>query len=274
MTTARFMAFGDIHGKLDAMYQTAVRWEEQHGKDIDAILQVGDFESIRTEEDYAYYFAPAGKHERSDFGDYYAGHKKAPFLTIFTAGNHEAWGALKPHNKGGFICPNIYYLGRSGILPFKGVTIGGLSGLYQAKYYQEPLPEEPSDEWKYYRKDDVERLKQRESLDILLFHEWIRPYSALQVEEDDGVPPSFKANRIHSPAYDLVKTLRPAQVLMGHMNSSVRATLGDSRVIGLKPVYREKENPQSYCVIEIPGGVITGLMATSEVIPGESSRRE
>lgn len=43
---------------------------------------------------------------------YYSGEKKAPILTIFVGGNHEASNHLQELPYGGWVAPNIYYLGR------------------------------------------------------------------------------------------------------------------------------------------------------------------
>lgn len=42
---------------------------------------------------------------------YYSGEKKAPVLTIFIGGNHEASNHLQELPYGGWVAPNIYYLG-------------------------------------------------------------------------------------------------------------------------------------------------------------------
>ncbi len=90
----KFAIFGDIHGKQDLMYQTALAWERESGDSIDAVLQVGDFETIRTESDLEHYYAPQRHHDMGDFAGYHDGTKKAPFLTLFIGGNHEAWDVL------------------------------------------------------------------------------------------------------------------------------------------------------------------------------------
>lgn len=42
---------------------------------------------------------------------YYSGEKKAPILTIFIGGNHEASNYLQELPYGGWVAPNIYYMG-------------------------------------------------------------------------------------------------------------------------------------------------------------------
>ena len=43
---------------------------------------------------------------------YYNGEKKAPILTIFIGGNHEASNYLQELTYGGWVAPNIYFLGK------------------------------------------------------------------------------------------------------------------------------------------------------------------
>lgn len=51
-----------------------------------------------------------------DFHRYYTGEITAPFLTIFIGGNHEASTLLRDLYYGGWVAPNIYYLGASGVI--------------------------------------------------------------------------------------------------------------------------------------------------------------
>jgi lariat debranching enzyme len=61
---------------------------------------------------------------------YYYEQSEAPYLTFFIGGNHEASNILNETYYGGWICKNIFYLGRAGVIRHKGVRIAGLSGIY------------------------------------------------------------------------------------------------------------------------------------------------
>jgi len=50
---------------------------------------------------------------------YYSGEKTAPVLTIFIGGNHEASNYLQELPYGGWVAPNIYYLGE--LLPLQKI---------------------------------------------------------------------------------------------------------------------------------------------------------
>lgn len=62
------------------------------------------------------------------FCRYYSGEKVAPILTIFIGGNHEASNYLQELPYGGWVAPNIYYLGYAGVVNVNGIRIGGISG--------------------------------------------------------------------------------------------------------------------------------------------------
>lgn len=66
---------------------------------------------------------------------YYSGEMKAPILTIFIGGNHEASNYLQELPYGGWVAPNIYYLGYAGVVQVGDLRIGGLSGIYKGSDY-------------------------------------------------------------------------------------------------------------------------------------------
>ncbi|EGR27941.1 pyridine nucleotide-disulfide oxidoreductase family protein, putative [Ichthyophthirius multifiliis] len=67
-----------------------------------------------------------------NFYQYYSGQKKAPYLTIFIGGNHEASNHSRELYFGGWVAPNIYYMGQSNIIILKKgqnqIRLGGISG--------------------------------------------------------------------------------------------------------------------------------------------------
>lgn len=50
-------------------------------------------------------------------------------------GNHEASNYLWELYYGGWVAPNIYYLGHAGVVWFGGIRIGGLSGIFNDLHY-------------------------------------------------------------------------------------------------------------------------------------------
>jgi lariat debranching enzyme len=56
-------------------------------------------------------------------------------------GNHEASNYLWELFHGGYVAPNIYYLGHAGVVQFGGLRIAGMSGIfkdhdYNSGYYE------------------------------------------------------------------------------------------------------------------------------------------
>ncbi len=92
----------------------------------------------------------------------------APVLTIFVGGNHEASNYLQELPFGGWVAPNIYYMGYAGkyfkslqstflrneransqnvgiigVVEVNGILIGGHSGIYKGPDYLKGRPEIP-----------------------------------------------------------------------------------------------------------------------------------
>ena len=77
----------------------------------------------------------------NSFYKYYSGEKVAPLPTIFVGGNHEASNHLQELYHGGWVAPNIFYLGSSGVVNFRGVRIAGISGIYKPGDYRKGVYE-------------------------------------------------------------------------------------------------------------------------------------
>ena len=95
----------------------------------------GDFQAVRNQADLATMACPAKYRSMQGFYRYYSGEKLAPVLTIFIGGNHEASNHLWELYYGGWVAPNIYFLGYGGVVNVGGVRIGGVSGIYNGRHY-------------------------------------------------------------------------------------------------------------------------------------------
>lgn len=102
-------------------------------------------------------------------------------MTIFVGGNHEASNYLQELSYGGWVAPNIYYLGNAGVINIAGIRIAGISGIYKGHDYNkgrfELAPYDNSTKRSVYhiRNIDVFRLKQLSNkIDIFLSHDWPR----------------------------------------------------------------------------------------------------
>jgi len=81
-------------------------------------------------------------------------------------GNHEASNYFQELSFGGWVAPNIYYLGKAGVVTLNGIRIAGLSGIFKSKDYYKgqyekvPFSEDSKRSCYHIRALDVYRLKQ------------------------------------------------------------------------------------------------------------------
>lgn len=127
---------GCCHGELDKIYQELRNYEQRHGRKVDLLLICGDFECVRDIFDLQCLAVPEKYRKLNTFHQYVTGEKIAPVTTIFIGGNHEASNVLQSLYYGGYVAPKIYYLGYAGVVRFKGLRIGGLSGIFNQKHYR------------------------------------------------------------------------------------------------------------------------------------------
>ena len=185
---------GCCHGELDAIYDRLRRHEEEEaaaaattttgtGTKIDLLLCCGDFQSLRNHTDCHTLAVPPKYRALGSFHRYYSGERIAPVLTIFIGGNHEASQVLQELPYGGWVAPNIYYLGRAGVVNYRGIRIGGISGIYKAYDYTKghfehaPFDHHTIRSVYHVRHDDVYRLQclaasRRRRCQIMLSHDW------------------------------------------------------------------------------------------------------
>lgn len=121
---------GCAHGELEKIYATIAALEATTPDQppVDLLLCCGDFQATRNRGDLNCMAVPRKFHDMCSFYKYYSGQLLAPMLTIFIGGNHEASNYMQELPYGGWVAPNIYYLGYAGVVQVNGVRIGGLSG--------------------------------------------------------------------------------------------------------------------------------------------------
>ncbi|KAH6620784.1 lariat debranching enzyme, C-terminal domain-containing protein [Chaetomium sp. MPI-SDFR-AT-0129] len=189
MSTSTFMTKGVRvaiegcgHGTLNAIYAGVKKSCEERGWDgVDLLIIGGDFQAVRNAADLNAMAVPAKYRELGDFHEYYKGTRKAPYLTIFIAGNHEASSHLWELYYGGWVAPNIYYMGAANVLRLGPLRIMGMSGIWKGFDYRKPhherLPFNAEDVRSFYhvREIDVRKLLQlRTQVDVGLSHDWPR----------------------------------------------------------------------------------------------------
>lgn len=181
---------------------------------------------------------PAKYKEIGDFHEYYSGKRTAPYLTIFIGGNHEASNHLFELYHGGWVAPNIYYLGAANVLRFGPLRIAGFSGIWKGYDYRKPhferLPFNRDEIGSIYhvRELDIRKLLQvRTQVDVGLSHDWPK-----QVEYSGdwhqlfGAKPFFREDsqngRLGSSAAQYVlERLRPAYWFSAHLHVKFAASV-------------------------------------------------
>ena len=172
---------GCCHGELDAIYASVLETQRRNGITIDLLLICGDFQACRNEQDLNCMAVPQKYRTMASFYKYYSGEAQAPMLTIFVGGNHEASNHLWELFHGGWVAPNIYYLGHAGVVEVGGLRIAGLSGIfkggdYHQGHWERPPYDNSSMRSAYHvREYDVWKLLQLSGhVDIFLSHDWPR----------------------------------------------------------------------------------------------------
>lgn len=146
MTSFKLITPGEIkvtitgcsHGNWDRLYSTLKGT-------TDLIILAGDVETPRDEIDVLSADVPAKYTESfKNFIPYFKGEKTAEIPTLFIGGNHEASSVLLELPFGGWVAPNVFFMGLSNILDINVssqtiFSILGISGVYHEKSYPYPI---------------------------------------------------------------------------------------------------------------------------------------
>ncbi|KAF7380714.1 hypothetical protein HZH66_014090 [Vespula vulgaris] len=215
---------GCAHGELEIIYDTIQEIEKVNGKKIDLLICCGDFQSTRNLCDLKCMAVPNKYKDMCTFYKYYSGEKVAPLLTIFIGGNHEASNYLQELPYGGWVAPNIYYLGYANVIKIGGIRIAGISGIYKSQDWMQGHHEKPPYTKStirsvyHIRNIEIFRLKQISGkIDIFLSHDWPngvtkygnedkllkgKPYFKTDIKNNTlGSPANMELLRYHYPSY-------------------------------------------------------------------------
>lgn len=258
---------GCCHGSLNAIYSAVQRLSRSNhpAAPIDLLLIGGDFQALRTAADLNCLAVPAkykAEAARGDFQAYFRGEKTAPMLTVFIGGNHEASNYLQELYYGGWVAPNIYYLGKSGCVVYKDtVRIAGMSGIYNEAHYRLPYAEkvpfnsstmrnvyhvrnyevaklsllgDPElNKWPSFRSMSASELiaSSETPIDVFMSHDWpagVEQYGDLKALLK--IKPYFKQEVERGdlgspPAMDLLRTLRPKTWVSAHLHVGFEANV-------------------------------------------------
>lgn len=229
---------GCCHGELDMIYQTMQNLEKRDNIKIDILLCCGDFQAVRDEADLSSMAVPDKYKSMGTFWEYYNGSKKAPYLTIFIGGNHEASNHLQELPYGGWVAPNIYYMGYGNIINYKGLRIGGLSGIFKYHDYNkghfEKAPYDDASKRSVYhiRNSEVFKMMLLENpVDIMMSHDWpngIVHYGDVRylLRKKPFFEQDIQRNRLGSPPLmDLIHHMKPRYWFSGHLHVKFAATV-------------------------------------------------
>uniref|UniRef100_A0A182QEL4 Lariat debranching enzyme C-terminal domain-containing protein n=1 Tax=Anopheles farauti TaxID=69004 RepID=A0A182QEL4_9DIPT len=233
---------GCAHGELEKIYDLIGSIQEEQNITIDLLICCGDFQSTRNLQDLQCMAVPQKHLDMCSFYKYYSGEKQAPILTIFIGGNHEASNYLQELPYGGWVAPNIYYLGYAGVVECNGIRIGGISGIYKGhdflkgRFEFPPYDEAAKRSVYHQRQIDVFRLKQLspQTVDIMLSHDWPRAITRHgNVQQLLRFKPAFRedieSNRLGSaPCEDLLHKLQPPYWFAAHLHCKFAAIVPHS----------------------------------------------
>ncbi|KAK0467239.1 lariat debranching enzyme, C-terminal domain-containing protein [Desarmillaria tabescens] len=229
---------GCCHGELDDIYAHISKLETQYAYKVNLLLICGDFQAVRNHRDLQCMASHLSHSQPYNLG-YYTGEKTAPILTIIIGGNHEASNYMWELYHGGWVAPNIYFLGHAGCVQVNGIRIAGISGIFKGYNFSsgsyEKIPYDSSTIRSIYhiREFNIRRLSLLSNPDVVLSHDWpqsidqhgdvrnlIRRKAHFRSEIEQG---TFGA----PPLMGLLRTLKPCWWFAAHMHVRFEATVAE-----------------------------------------------
>ncbi|KAL3231200.1 Lariat debranching enzyme [Nakaseomyces bracarensis] len=252
---------GCCHGELNKVFAAVDRMHRQNP--IDLLIILGDFQSLRSPEDLKSISIPQKYQKMGDFHQYYQNDSfRAPVFTIIIGGNHESMRHLMELPYGGYIANNMFYLGYSSVVWFKGLRIAGLSGIWKHWDFDKERPTiqelEVNNNWNkrvrelyHVRKADIMPLFMiNKPIDICISHDW--PSGAAQygnVAELLRSKPFFERDinngELGNPlTWELLRKLQPKYWFSAHLHVKYTALInhGKRGLISDAQNKRQKKN--------------------------------
>jgi len=258
----RIAIFGDIHGHWCDFRDAIVELDSR--APLDLVLQVGDAQPFRNEEDLEYMHCPKKYRVLGDFWIFNEGAEQFPVPVLFIGGNHEPWNFLDQNRQGGVLAPNIEFMGRVGMRKIMGTRIVGMSGIYSQKHFNAPHPKWPypvsmRKQAAYFNRDDIDKVLEFGKADILLLHEWPSLMNGARKKEW----PSHWGTVGSETLTEVVEFMSPKYVFCGHMHIPARFRNGRTEIVCLSDFHRDPEN--AFVVLDTLG-IVNGLIQELEVL--------
>ena len=290
---------GCCHGELDSIY-AAVLESSRAGVPVDLLLICGDFESIESESDLENMAVPPKYRHMNCFHEYVTGVKTAPVPTVFVGGNHEASNVLQSLYYGGYVAPNIFFLGFAGVVNFGYLRICGISGIqndahYNLGHYERPPYDESSLRSVYHiRELEIYRMAHLrytssfvepchvtkkadgvpQRVNIMLSHDWpkyIWQYGNCQelLRRKPGLVTDVQHNRLGSlPLWDLLTQLRPHFWFCAHLHVKFAAVVPWPESSEPVSATADQYSPSTGPTCGISAKHATRFLSLDKVLPG------
>lgn len=241
---------GDVHGNIDSLYTSIIRWQKEHQKTIDVILQVGDLGVYDPSKNHDIKSKILEKNpgefnllnflkDKSLYESFFSPELKDDFSKIgaklfFTRGNHddkEYLSKLESKNPGSNIHQlneHIFYISDSKPVVFycedgEYLAIASLGGIEK---HSRPNSYEKDNSIAIDDDGLVQASAFQKKLDIFLTH----------------MNPLYNNNLGSKDLLDLVDIIQPKYYFFGHLNKNhSKFKVKNTNVVGLKEIKPMKE---------------------------------
>lgn len=250
LKVVRVAVEGCCHGELNRIYSEL--------SNVDLLIIGGDFQAIRNKTDLQTMSVPKKYLRMGDFHEYYSGKRTAPVLTIFVGGNHECMLYLRELEYGGWVAPNIYYLGSYGAVWFRGLRICGMSGIYNAESFRTTpirykLPFDSKTLRSVYHTKPKAYLKMllNQRCDIALSHDWptrIWNYGDVEalIRKKPFLAHDIKTGRMGSTlAENVLPTIEPRYWFSLHMHVRFSASVPHQEAVNGEEIELSMDSKES-----------------------------
>jgi len=221
-----FLAIGDVHGQWHCVVDAIGEASDILGHVPDMVLQVGDAEALRTEEDLETVHVPNKYRSMGTFSALSPEDLTCP--VYFVGGNHEPYEMLDIAEMNSHTLPipwgpNVFYLGRAGALSIAGLNVAWLSGIERSEML--PARNIGKKERTYYLESEVERVTRKGlalgDVDVVITHDW---------------PSGIRDGKGTALIRSITETLQPKLHVCGHMHTFHQDVIGKTAVHALNAV--------------------------------------